>query len=197
MEERVPQNSPAGVPAPADGKRRGAAATVTLAPLAAGHADATYRWLLDPVVRDNLGLRSEPTPAKTQSWIAAAESDPLVHAFAVLSDGLHVGNVVLDRVDLYLMQCRLSVYVGEPAARGRGVGGAAVGTALRHAFGPLGLGKVWLTAHPENAAALALYARAGFRLEGTLREEFILNGRRLAALYLGLLAREFSPEAST
>jgi RimJ/RimL family protein N-acetyltransferase len=105
-------------------------------------------------------------------------------------DGVHVGNVVLDRIDTHLATCRLSIYVGASEARGKGVGRAAVERAVEHAFGMLGLNKVWLTVHVHNAPAIAAYVAAGFAVEGILRDEFVLRGKRCAAFTMSVLKQE-------
>jgi RimJ/RimL family protein N-acetyltransferase len=163
---------------------------VRLAPLAMEHANAMFRWMEDPTVSTNLGLRSTPSLEKTRAWIARALQDESVHAFAVLQQDRHVGNVVLDRLDSVLASTRLSVYVGEAAARGCGVGRTAIHLALHRAFHDLGLSKVWLTVHAKNVPAISTYLAVGFVLEGVLREEFVLEGKRLPALYMGILASE-------
>jgi RimJ/RimL family protein N-acetyltransferase len=154
------------------------------------HAEAMYRWMCDPVVRDNVGVRSEPSLERTRAWIEQATHDSTVAPFAIELDGVHVGNVVLDRIDNHLATCRLSIYVGESAARGKGVGRAAVEQAVRHAFQTLGLNKVWLTVHVHNAPAIAAYVAAGFAVEGILRDEFVLRGKRCAAFYMSVLNEE-------
>jgi RimJ/RimL family protein N-acetyltransferase len=154
------------------------------------HAEAMYQWMCDPVVRDNVGVRSEPSLARTRSWIEQATQDATVAPFAIELDGVHVGNVVLDRIDNHLATCRLSIYVGEPSARGKGVGRVAVALAVQHAFGMLGLNKVWLTVHVHNAPAIAAYVAAGFAMEGILRDEFVLRGKRCAAFYMSVLKEE-------
>ena len=149
-----------------------------------------YRWMCDPAVRDNVGLRSEPSLGRTQLWIEQATHDPTVAPFAVELDRVHIGNVVLDRIDNHLATCRLSIYVGESSARGKGAGQAAVRQAGEHAFEKLGLNKVWLTVHVHNAAAIAAYVAAGFAVEGILRDEFVLRGKRCAAFYMSILSSE-------
>jgi diamine N-acetyltransferase len=173
----------------------GARDEVRLEPVSLAHAEAMFRWMTDAEVRENIGLRTEPTPEKTRAWIQTAVNDPATRAFAVMHRDAHVGNVVLDRIDQRLKLARLSIYIGERPARGTGVGTAAVTMALRVAFGELGLHKVYLTVHAENAPAIALYERAGFRREGVLREEFLLGGRRVDAIYMGILRREAAPAA--
>jgi RimJ/RimL family protein N-acetyltransferase len=170
---------------------------VTLARLRQEHADRMLLWMHDPVVRDGIGLRGAASLEKTQEWIRRALADLSVAPFAVLLSGEHVGNVILDRRDDYLRMARLSIYIGERESRGRGVGTTAVFHAARFAFDRWGLHKLWLTVHEENHAALAAYEKVGFVREGVLRDEFLLGGRRLAALYMGLLHSDFARVQST
>lgn len=165
---------------------------VTLAPLEARHAATMYGWMLNPEVRENIGLRSEPTLEKTNAWIENAGRDASVlGAFAIQLAGAHVGNVVLDRHDAHASTARLSIYVGEKIARGRGIGRSAVFLAAREGLVSRGLHKIWLIVHAQNAAAIKTYTSLGFVQEGVLRDEFLLDGRRLPALYMGLLKPEF------
>jgi len=165
-------------------------ADVRLVPVAPEHADDMYAWMCDPDVSRNVGLRSAPSPERTRAWIARAVEDATIRAFAILEGPRHVGNVVLDQIDEYLGTARLSLYVGKPAARGAGIGHTAVALALREAFGALRLHKVWLTVHCRNTAAVRLYERLGFVVEGVLRGEFILDGERIDALRMSMLRGE-------
>lgn len=55
-----------------------------------------------------------------------------------------------------------------PAVQGQGIGGLLLRAALDHAAAA-GAGAMFLEVSPENAAALALYARAGFAAVGRRR----------------------------
>ena len=159
---------------------------VALGALAPAHAPAIVRWLRDPAVSSNLGLRSKPTLAKTRAFIAAARGDALC-ARAILVGGRHVGNVVLDQIDRRVGKARLHIYIGEPDARGHGVGRCALELALALAFEQLDLHKVWLTVHVRNQPAIRAYEAVGFKVEGTHRAEFLLDGERIDELYMGVL----------
>lgn len=63
-----------------------------------------------------------------------------------------------------------------PAARGRGVASALLAAAAQHAR-ERGARKLSLRVLSTNEAALRLYERLGFNREGTLREEFLIEGR--------------------
>jgi RimJ/RimL family protein N-acetyltransferase len=150
-----------------------------------------YKWMRDPEIRRNLGLRAEPSLERTLVWITNALADPLIHPHVILLEGDHVGNVILDRLDHHLSTARLSVYIGEAMVRGSGVGLTAIYLALSEAFHKLGLYKVWLTVRVDNVAAIKTYSRMGFVHEGILRGEFLYKGERADALYFELLAEEF------
>ena len=149
-----------------------------------------YRWMCHPAVAAGLGLRSAPSLERTLEWIQHSLDDPLTSAFAVYVDQQHVGNVVLDKTDIYLKTSRLSVYIGEAQARGSGVGLTGIYRALLEGFKKHDLHKVWLTVHAHNEAAIRTYLKLGFKVEGVLRDEFWLEGRRVDAYYMGLLSHE-------
>jgi RimJ/RimL family protein N-acetyltransferase len=164
---------------------------VEIEPISARHAANMLRWMGDPVVSTNIGLRGEPSIERTEAWIEAAVADASVAAFAVLSGGRHVGNVVLDRIDRYLNNARLSIYLGEADVRGSGVAITGMHRVMAEAFGPMSLHKIWLTVHTKNHAGINTYTRLGFSLEGVLRDEFLLNGTLVNVFYMGILKSEF------
>ena len=166
---------------------RTARGDVRLSALTLACAARMYGWMLDREVYENIGLRGEPSLRRTRAWIRSALRDRTVRPFAIRLSGRHVGNVVLDRIDDHLGTARLSVYIGEAAARGAGVGRAAVRLAVERAFDQLGLHKVWLTVHARNGRAISSYLLIGFQIEGVHRDEFLLRGRRLPLLYMGCL----------
>lgn len=164
---------------------------VGLTALRPEHADSMFRWMADTEVSRNIGLRSQPSLEKTQTWIRRAVDDPEVRAYAILFRGQHVGNIVFDRLDRHLESARMSMYVGEASARGGGVGAIALRLALAHAFVTLSVHKVWLTVHIRNIRAIHLYLKLGFVMEGILRDEFRLGAELIPVFYMGILRREF------
>jgi RimJ/RimL family protein N-acetyltransferase len=90
-----------------------------------------------------------------------------------------VGHIELVRVDVPARSGHLArVLIGDPAARGRGLGQAAVRAALDVAFGDLGLERVTLNVFATNAAAIRAYERAGFVRERLLPRSFRFGHER-------------------
>jgi RimJ/RimL family protein N-acetyltransferase len=164
---------------------------VSLRPLTEEAAPRMLAWMRKRDVAEGIGLTRTPSMERTRAWILSARDSETVRAWMVQIDGDHVGNVVLDQIEARAATGRLSVYLGSAEARNKGIGTTAIYRALEYAFSTENLYKVWLTVHAENVAAISAYRKLGFQIEGTLRGAFVVNARRLDALYMGLLAEEF------
>ncbi len=165
---------------------------VEIIPLATEHASQMLEWMQDTSVSRNIGLRSEPDLEKTLKWIKNTENSQEIYAFAIVSEGHHRGNVILDKVDDYILTARFSIYIGNTLSRGSGIGRTATYRICKFGFEHLSLNKIWLTVHARNLPALNTYTQIGFNLEGILRKEFLLEGNYINAFYMGLLKEEFA-----
>jgi ribosomal protein S18 acetylase RimI-like enzyme len=108
----------------------------------------------------------------------SAEHPPDAHLVAE-ADGTVLGYVRVQPVTPLRENAHVSGIAGfavVPDARGRGVGSALLAAAERHARDG-GARKLSLRVLSTNDAALRLYERCGFRREGTLRDEFLIEGR--------------------
>jgi RimJ/RimL family protein N-acetyltransferase len=82
-----------------------------------------------------------------------------------------VGNVWLWDIDRRHGKAELRVVIGRQEARGKGLGVEAIDQLCRHAFERLGLHRVYAYVLAINPAARRAFERAGFVLEGTLRDD--------------------------
>jgi putative acetyltransferase len=104
-------------------------------------------------------------------------------------DGRVVGSLGITREDHPVTRhvATLGMFVGE-AWRGRGIGTALLGEALRWARS-VGVEKLELTVYPRNSPAVALYRRFGFVEEGTLvrhsKKSYGYEDEVLMGLWLG------------
>ncbi len=94
--------------------------------------------------------------------------------------------------------------IGDPSGRvelrrlaldqaGGGQGQAFVAELVRYGFDSLGAAKIWLDASGENTRAQTVYTRAGFTLEGHLRQHWYRPalGRTVDLLLYGLLRSDW------
>lgn len=97
----------------------------------------------------------------------------------------------------YLPQCRRAElgYLLDDGAWHQGYAGEAVGALLRWGFEVLDLNRVQADIDPRNTASARLLQRLGFRLEGTLRDHWIVEGEVSDTGLYALLRREWAPAA--
>lgn len=104
------------------------------------------------------------------------------------ADG-RAGLVELMEIDYIHRKAEFAIIV-HPAFQGHRLAGRATRAALDYAFGTLNLHKVYLVVDVENARAVRVYERAGFVVEGELREEFFAGGRYRDAYRMAVLQRD-------
>jgi RimJ/RimL family protein N-acetyltransferase len=63
---------------------------------------------------------------------------------------------------------------------------------IDYAFGPLGLNRIEADIDPRNSNSARSLERLGFRMEGVLRERWIVAGEVSDTGYYGLLRKEWS-----
>ena len=107
------------------------------------------------------------------------------------SDARLVGYVVLYDIYWNLQTANLGIAIGASADHGKGYGRDGLELLLRYAFDELNLYRVGLTVLERNTAARALYARAGFVHEGTLRASDFRDGARGNDIQMSILAPEY------
>ena len=83
------------------------------------------------------------------------------------------------------------ITLGEHDAWGRGLGTEATELMLEHAFERLGLHRVGLSVFSYNERAIRAYEKAGFVIEGRLRDAVLRDGRYFDEIQMGALAREW------
>ncbi len=131
---------------------------------------AVFRDLLQLPYADEEGWRVRLTEGAVPGKIdlpLVAELDGEV----VGNAGLHpVGPAVRRRHAMTLGICVA------PASQGRGVGSALMAALCEHADRWLGVLRLELTVYTDNAAAIALYRKFGFEIEGTHRGYALRDG---------------------
>lgn len=167
---------------------------VMLRPL--GRADATREylaWLNDPAVLRFRAPKAFPTTmAELKAWLAAlpARGD-LVLAIRMRRGGRHVGNIALNTILWSHRSAELSIMLGARDVWGRGIGREAIALLTGHAFGAMGLNRVW--AESPNPAFNRAVEQLGWTREGTKREALLVDGALADVACWSILAREWRP----
>lgn len=157
---------------------------VRLIPLDRRHLDRTRDWANDPQLMMLMGRADHISVAEHDRWFAALSSRDDCSYFAIeVVDGQHVGNVWLWEIDRRHRKAELRIVIGDPAARGKGLGSDAIDKLCRHGFDEIGLHRIYAYVLAMNPPARRAFERAGFLLEGTLRDDR-WTGERFVDAYM-------------
>lgn len=168
---------------------------VTLRALEEADLERTHRWHNDPELYAALvnPFRFVSKTAEVE-WLRrkAAYSNCEVNlAICLRSTGEHIGNVYLGQIDWVSRRAFLGIFIGSAGQRGNGYGREAMQLVLAHAFQDLHLNRVFLEVLADNAAAIRLYEKCGFALEGRFREHVFKHGSYQDVLIMGIQEHEF------
>lgn len=105
------------------------------------------------------------------------------------TDGRVIGTLLLFRYDEDSSRLELGYVLGR-SHWGQGLMREAVHAACSHVFGA-GVRRIEAEVDPANLASCRLLARAGFTLEGTLRQRWMAKGRAHDSNMYGCLADEW------
>jgi RimJ/RimL family protein N-acetyltransferase len=145
-------------------------------------AEGTWIATESPVDRDRLA----------RLLVESIESEEQLRLVAVAGDGERVvGHLGFNPSGSGVM------YLGMTLAadyRGQGVGTAMMLAAIEWARAQNGVHKIELEVWPHNAAAIALYRKVGFQVEGRRRRQYRRrNGELWDAILMGLVLDDVSP----
>ena len=135
------------------------------------------------------------TDAQLEAHLAEAEGQEATRRlFAAVDKATDevVGHAELSRIDRKNRSASISrLLVGEPSARGKGVGKQIVSRLLDVAFGEMSLHRVDLYVLELHISALSMYKGLGFKTEGHLVEARRAGGKYWNAYYMAMLEEEW------
>ncbi len=158
-----------------------------------------YRWQEEDLGWERYTCRPvefvRPYPVFRARYMEALRGGREV-VFTVLRDGEIVGRTVAQNENPRNRSLEIGYYLAA-GARGQGVGREAVRTFVGILFTWPGkmLHKLYATTSADNGPSIAVLEAAGFRLDGRLREHYLIDGAFSDELYYSLLRREWrAPE---
>ncbi len=130
----------------------------------------------------------------TEEEYLHAISDPDVECFIVLDASRQpAGFATLRGIQSPHRNIELKRFV--IASPGEGRGQQALHALMAHAFQQLRAHRLWLDVFAENARALHVYRKAGFREDGVFREAVYRDGEFHTLLLFSMLDREYGQTA--
>ncbi|MBK9622106.1 MAG: GNAT family N-acetyltransferase [Candidatus Obscuribacter sp.] len=166
----------------------------TLPPITAAHVTDDYLcWLNDKHLmrfsRQRLRHHTRETSiAYQQTFVGTAN-----HLWAIeATDSGELMGTINTYVDSQSLVADIGIMVGNPSARGRGLGKAAWGLVMAFLFNDLGMRKVTAGTVGGNIAMQKIAEHWQMRLEATLREQELIDDKPYDILRYGILKREWT-----
>ena len=150
------------------------------------------KWFNDPDVNKTLLVEEKLELDKSLEWFERTRNDASRRDFIIeTSDGNPIGIIALVHISDVHRTAEIYIVIGEKDYWGKGVMLEAERLLIGWAFNSLKLEKIWADAVENNIASIITMKKLGFQIEGTLRRERFLRGRRIDVIKLGLLKEEF------
>ncbi len=159
---------------------------IRLVSLNRAHVERTRAWANDPELALLMNRAATVSEPEHEAWFESLSTRSDCAYFAIEQEdaGRHIGNVWLWAIDDRHRKAELRIVIGEADVRGHGFGAAAIDLAARHAFERLHLHRIYAFVLAFNPNARRAFEKAGFLLEGTLREDRWVGDRFVDAWLL-------------
>ena len=168
---------------------------VCLGPIDRSMLPDFQRWVnkLDVQIRLGMGFPGPFTLEEQEQWFNSVTASNTSRTFAIRDAATLsvIGTTSIQGIDWRNGSGVFGIMIGDPAARGRGLGTETTRLMLDYAFIVLGLHSISLTVAEFNEAGRRAYAKAGFREAGRLREHWRAAGRRWDQITMDCLASEY------
>jgi RimJ/RimL family protein N-acetyltransferase len=149
--------------------------------LAAADVDDVAELIADPTTLRYTRVPEPPPEGFAQGWYERYEQgreSRTREAFAIVGDdGAFLGLALAPVIDDESAEAELG-YIVAAHARGRGVASEALRRLTAWAFEVRGIQRAYLLIDIDNPASSKVAERAGYRLEGVMRNTYLKQGRR-------------------
>lgn len=102
------------------------------------------------------------------------------------NDWTPIGVCGLCYINWLSKNAEVSLYIGESGFRGLGLGKRILKFLKEKAFNELNLHKLWAEVYSGNAASMSLFEKAGYIMEGRLKQQVFKNGKYQDSVFFSL-----------
>lgn len=153
-----------------------------------------FQWLNDREVTKFMDSGIFPnTQEKMEEFYknTALSSNNVILVIVEIDSDSHIGNIKLGPINWISRISPLGIMIGNKEFWGKNYASESIKLVLDYAFKRLNLHKVTLGVVEKNNAAVSVYKKAGFKVEGLAKSQFYLDGEYCNAIYMGMTREEF------
>ncbi len=169
--------------------------TIYLRPLEHDDLDLFWQWFADrEVVKYSMGIWIFPySKADTLEWLEQTIRDKRVLSLGIVektTDRL-IGYAGITSISAINRAGEYYLFIGDKQSWGKGYGTAATRLIVNYGFLSLNLNRIMLTVFSSNTGALRVYAKAGFKEEGIMRQACYRDGAYHDSVVMSILRPEW------
>ena len=167
---------------------------IRLRPLTEADMIFKVKWYNDSAVRKTLVIDEVFELAGTQSWFGRlADNDTRADFLIESLESEPLGITGLIDIDRKNRTAQCYCVIGEKSFWGKGLGTEIHSVLFQWGFETFDIEKIWAHIRTNNPAIFRVVEKLGFQIEGTLRQDKIVDGQRIDLYHIGLLRNEFIP----
>jgi len=127
------------------------------------------------------------TLASVTEFVEHAVKDEGTYLFGIFCSqtSAHIGNIKIGPIDERYQRGEIGLIVGEPSYWGKGIATEAISLVTDFAINKLNFHKLEAGCYVDNIGSFKAFLKAGFEIEGTLREHVKIDGEWLDCYRLG------------
>ena len=149
-------------------------------------------WINDVAISRYLVIRMPETRESLERyWEASQPPQAAMFAICLKEDDTYIGNARLSGIDWLHRKCCHGWMIGDIRWQGKGLGSEALILLLRFGFQSLAVNRIYSGVRLDNARSIATHDRVGFRRDGLLRQDVIVDGQFVDSYLYSMLADEF------
>lgn len=162
-------------------------------PVSIEHLSQDYvDWMNDSEVNRYLETGGDYTLEKLRDFLTDIEQKEILFWGIHLKDRpLHLGNIKIDPINTKHGTAEYGIMMGRKSEWGKGYAKEATIAVIDYCFNILGLRKITLGVVSKNKAALGLYNKIGFEIEGVAKKQGIYEGEYCDGIRMAIFNPDF------
>ena len=150
------------------------------------------QWRNEPTLRRYFREYREISRTMQNRWFRKINSDINQVNFEIHDGHTEklIGHCGLYYIDWTSRTGEFGIYIGDRDYRSGGYGSDALRTLIKYGFEDLNLNRIWCEVY-DNNTSIEVYKHLGFKMEGTLRQNYYNEGKFWDSHVLGMLKGEY------
>ena len=148
------------------------------------------KWRLDNRINQFLrhGLQ---TLNDIQKWYSDYFSGEMNKLYSINYNNTPIGYFTIEHIDKLNKNCEFGIVIGEGSLHQKGIGLSVVAMMLDVVFNQMAMHRVYAIIQNGNVASVNCFSKAGFLLEGRMRDSRLINNEYRDILLYSILENEW------